>query len=267
MPDSDVPVDRLHGFQNIYEFFIRLGRNGPILVAGNHPAVPKRGDLDTRRPAASTILASLGQAAFVWDIASDAMTWSDHAASVFPDIPPEALASGAEFSKADRAGALDPDRCAGPFAARRAAARARPTGSNMACAPRPPRRCCGSRNPAAGLPAPTASRRASQGIVRINNERHARDEQLAEAVAARSPDRRAQPHPSDRVAGRDHRGSDALPLHLRLHADRHRSSGAHQRRLRLRRRRRRDLGSGGSAFAPGCAAATCSAASPATSSG
>ena len=50
-------------------------------------------------PQASTILASLGQAAFVWDIASDAIAWSDHAASVFPDIPPEALTSGAEFSK------------------------------------------------------------------------------------------------------------------------------------------------------------------------
>ena len=50
-------------------------------------------------PQASTILASLGQAAFVWDIATDAIAWSDHVASVFPDIPPAALASGAEFSK------------------------------------------------------------------------------------------------------------------------------------------------------------------------
>jgi len=50
-------------------------------------------------PQASTILASLGQAAFVWDIATDAIAWSDHAASVFTDIPAAALASGAEFSK------------------------------------------------------------------------------------------------------------------------------------------------------------------------
>jgi len=50
-------------------------------------------------PQASTILASLGQAAFVWDITSDAITWSDHVASVFPDIPTAALASGAAFSK------------------------------------------------------------------------------------------------------------------------------------------------------------------------
>jgi diguanylate cyclase (GGDEF)-like protein len=49
-------------------------------------------------PPASTILASLGQAAFVWDIATDEMAWSDHLVSVFPDIPMEALASGAAFS-------------------------------------------------------------------------------------------------------------------------------------------------------------------------
>ncbi|MDB5635383.1 MAG: diguanylate cyclase, partial [Bradyrhizobium sp.] len=50
-------------------------------------------------PKASTILASLGQAAFVWDIATDAITWSDHASAVFSDIPAASLASGAEFSK------------------------------------------------------------------------------------------------------------------------------------------------------------------------
>src|SRR5260370_29712362 len=50
-------------------------------------------------PQASTILASLGQAAFVWDIATDAIAWSDHVASVFPDIPAAALASGADFAK------------------------------------------------------------------------------------------------------------------------------------------------------------------------
>ena len=49
-------------------------------------------------PPASAILASLGQAAFVWDIASDQLVWSEHLAQVFPDIPPERLASGAEFS-------------------------------------------------------------------------------------------------------------------------------------------------------------------------
>jgi diguanylate cyclase (GGDEF)-like protein len=53
----------------------------------------------TALPQTSTILASLGQAAFVWDIATDAMIWSEHVATVLPDIPMAALASGAEFSK------------------------------------------------------------------------------------------------------------------------------------------------------------------------
>ena len=65
----------------------------------NHPALSRNeATLTSAPPQASTILASLGQAAFVWDIATDAIAWSDHAASVFPDIPAAALASGAEFS-------------------------------------------------------------------------------------------------------------------------------------------------------------------------
>jgi len=50
-------------------------------------------------PQASTILACLGQAAFVWDLASDAIAWTDHLGSVFPDIPAAALATGSEFAK------------------------------------------------------------------------------------------------------------------------------------------------------------------------
>ena len=57
------------------------------------PAVPQTQDI------LEDILASLGQAAFVWDIASDAIVWSENAAAVFSDIPAAALSSGAEFSK------------------------------------------------------------------------------------------------------------------------------------------------------------------------
>src|SRR5258708_3649710 len=128
-------------------------------------------------PQASTILASLGQAAFVWDIASDAMAWSDHAAAVFAGIPPEALASGAEFAKliepvrSIRLDALSPSPLArGPDGAPyrieygvRAATSApvlwiEESGTWFANADGKPARV--------------------QGIVRLNNERHARDEQL-----------------------------------------------------------------------------------------
>src|SRR3984957_7783178 len=60
-----------------------VSRNGAILIL---PA-----------PQASTILASLGQADFVWDIASDAIAWSDHVAAVFPDVPAATLTSVAAF--------------------------------------------------------------------------------------------------------------------------------------------------------------------------
>ena len=49
-------------------------------------------------PPLSTILASLGHAAFTWDVGSDQMVWSDHVASVFPDIPLNVLGRGAAFA-------------------------------------------------------------------------------------------------------------------------------------------------------------------------
>src|SRR5207253_385734 len=50
-------------------------------------------------PQASSILASLGQAAFLWDLTADTIAWSDNAGVVFTDIPAEALASGAGFAR------------------------------------------------------------------------------------------------------------------------------------------------------------------------
>ena len=69
-------------------------------MTGNHPAVSRNEAIVTAAfPPVSTILASLGQAAFAWDIATDAIIWSDNASAVFPDIPAASLASGAEFSR------------------------------------------------------------------------------------------------------------------------------------------------------------------------
>ena len=89
-------------------------------------------------PQASSILASLGQAAFVWDLTADTIAWSDNAGAVFTDIPAEALASGAGFARL-----IEPSRSIRTRRwlnrRRRGAAKASPTGSNMACGPRPPR--------------------------------------------------------------------------------------------------------------------------------
>lgn len=51
------------------------------------------------RPQVSEILAALGQAAFVWDIASDAIAWTEQAAAIFQDIDRAALARGSAFAK------------------------------------------------------------------------------------------------------------------------------------------------------------------------
>lgn len=128
-------------------------------------------------PPAASILASLGQATFAWDLASDAIAWSDNVATVFPDIPVTALASGTELAKliepmrsvrSDALGQTGPARGGEGVPYRieygvRAVTSApviwiEETGCWFAGADGRPARV--------------------QGVVRINNERHARDEQL-----------------------------------------------------------------------------------------
>ncbi|HEY2211653.1 MAG TPA: bifunctional diguanylate cyclase/phosphodiesterase [Bradyrhizobium sp.] len=133
--------------------------------------------LTSAPPQASVILASLGQAVFVWDIATDAIAWSDHAISVFPGIPAASLASGAEFAKL-----IEPERSMRMDALGHAPSARVGDGA-------PYRIEYGVR---ASVSAPVlwieetgcwfagADGRPgrAQGIVRVNNERHARDEQL-----------------------------------------------------------------------------------------
>jgi diguanylate cyclase (GGDEF)-like protein len=128
-------------------------------------------------PPASAILASLGQAAFVWDVATDEIVWSDHVTSVFPDIPIEQLASGAGFSnlieplRSVRTDALghSPPAYGGEGASYRIEYGVRANTS----APVQWVEETGCRSADAdGRPTHV------QGIVRVNNEAHARDEQL-----------------------------------------------------------------------------------------
>jgi diguanylate cyclase (GGDEF)-like protein len=128
-------------------------------------------------PQTSTILACLGQAAFVWDLATDTISWSDHAGAVFADIPPEARANGAEFAKL-----IEPKR-----AIRSEALALSPPvhGGNGV-----PYRIEYGVRAATSAPllwieetgcwfaGPDGKPARVQGIVRINNEGHARDEQL-----------------------------------------------------------------------------------------
>src|SRR6266404_3685745 len=128
-------------------------------------------------PQASSILASLGQAAFVWDLATDTIAWSDNAAQVFTDIPPAALASGAEFAKLieparsvrfDALGQSGPPR-GGEGVAYRIEYGVR----NSTSAP-----VIWIEETGCWFAGPDGKPARAQGIVRVNNERRARDEQL-----------------------------------------------------------------------------------------
>lgn len=128
-------------------------------------------------PQAQDILASLGQAAFVWDIAADTLAWSGNAGAVFADIPPEALASAGEFAKL-----IEPSRSIRTEALSQAA----PVRGGEGV----PYRIEYGVRAATSAPviwieetgcwfAGSDGRPAhAHGIVRINNERHAHDEAL-----------------------------------------------------------------------------------------
>ena len=128
-------------------------------------------------PQPASILASLGQATFVWDLTSDALAWSDNAAAIFADIPPQALASGAEFAKliepsrASRTDALGQSQPArsGEGAAYRVEYGVRISTS----AP-----VIWIEETGCWFAGPDGRPARAQGVVRVNNERHARDEQL-----------------------------------------------------------------------------------------
>jgi diguanylate cyclase (GGDEF)-like protein len=128
-------------------------------------------------PQTSTILSSLGQAAFVWDIASDAIAWSDHPGAVFADIPAEALSSGAEFAKliepkgSIRAEALtlSPPLRGGDGTPYRIEYGVRASTSVP---------IIWIEETGQWFVGPDGKPSRAQGIVRINNERHARDEEL-----------------------------------------------------------------------------------------
>jgi diguanylate cyclase (GGDEF)-like protein len=126
---------------------------------------------------ASTILASLGQAAFVWDIATDAIDWSDHVGAVFAEIPAGALSTGAQLARL-----IEPER-----AIRSDALRLSPPAHGADGTPYHIEYGVRASTAAPVLwieetgcwfAGPDGKPARAQGIVRINNERHAREEQM-----------------------------------------------------------------------------------------
>ncbi len=128
-------------------------------------------------PQAASILASLGQAAFVWDVAADSIAWSDNAGAVFTDIPLETLASATEFAKL-----IEPTRSIRADALAQSPPARSGEGVNY-------RIEYGVRTSTSApviwieetgcwYAGPDGKPALAHGVVRINNERHARDEQL-----------------------------------------------------------------------------------------
>jgi diguanylate cyclase (GGDEF)-like protein len=128
-------------------------------------------------PQAADILALLGQATFVWDIASDAIAWSENVAAVFPDIPRETLSTGAEFSKL-----IEPSHAIRTDALGQTAPSHRDQGAayrieygvrTSLSAP-----VIWIEETGCWFADPEGRPVRAEGVVRVNNERHARDEQL-----------------------------------------------------------------------------------------
>lgn len=128
-------------------------------------------------PQASDILAALGQAVFAWDIGSDAIVWGEQVNAIFPGIPAERLATGAEFAKLIE-----------PAQTLRTAALAQTSAVHGADGT-PYRVEYGVRMNASDpvvwieetgrwFAGPDGRPVRAIGSVRINNERHARDEEL-----------------------------------------------------------------------------------------
>jgi diguanylate cyclase (GGDEF)-like protein len=128
-------------------------------------------------PQASDILASLGEAVFIWDIASDAIAWGEQVGSVFPGIPAERLATGMEFarliepSQSLRTAALARSPCNGADGTTyRAEYGVRMSATDPVV---------WIEETGRWFAGPDGRPVRAIGIVRVNNERRARDEQLA----------------------------------------------------------------------------------------
>lgn len=141
-----------------------MSRNEAILT----PALPQ----------ASDILTVLSQAVFAWDVTSDAIVWSEQVSAVFPGIPAERLATGAEFAKL-----IEPSQTL------RTAALAQISPGQSADGT-PYRVEYGVRMSASDpvvwveetgrwFAGPDGRPARAIGSVRINNDRHARDEELS----------------------------------------------------------------------------------------
>ena len=153
----------------------------PLTIASVHNSrSPESGEAafaPRAQPTGDDLLATLGQVSFSWDIASDALHWGGNVAAVLRDISPSALTRAGEFSKL-----IEPSRSIRNDVVLNATASDAGEGvpyqieygvRGSTSVPVLWIDECGRWFAGAdGKPSHV------RGIIRINNERHARDEQL-----------------------------------------------------------------------------------------
>ena len=128
----------------------------------------------TERAQADPFLSLMELASFTWDLSSDALSWGNGAAALFQDFPAEVIASGKEFAKL-----IEPSRTARTEAVAKAGAERgglyhveyglRLKASDAMIWVEEIGRC---------VPGPDGQVARVEGVVRLINERHARDEAL-----------------------------------------------------------------------------------------
>ncbi|RJF75781.1 putative bifunctional diguanylate cyclase/phosphodiesterase [Rhodopseudomonas palustris] len=129
------------------------------------------------RPEPSRILSALGQAAFVWNLATDALAWTDRASDLFQDIPADILATGSSFATLiEPSRTIRADALLNTFAA--AGSRCVPYRIEYGVRATTSAPITWIEESGCWYPGPDGRPARVEGLVRINNERHARDEQL-----------------------------------------------------------------------------------------
>jgi diguanylate cyclase (GGDEF)-like protein len=135
------------------------------------PALPTKSGLD-----ASSLLTALGHASFDWDIASDAIQWSDNVGAVFGDIPLDSMSRASEFAKL-----IEPSRSVRADAILNGSAK--DSGGvayqiEYGMRARTSAELVWVEEAGCWFAGPDGKPARVQGIVRVNNERRVRDEQL-----------------------------------------------------------------------------------------
>lgn len=125
------------------------------------------------------ILAALGRAAFTWDIPSDSMTWTEGVASIFQDIDPPSLATGTGYGALiEPSGSIRADILSATATARRRCGEGMPYRIEYGLRASASAPMLWIEESGCWFADADGKAVRVEGIVRLENERRARDERL-----------------------------------------------------------------------------------------